>query len=176
VELENYMNNSQDLSLRGKQLDTRVHACLYFMAPHRLKDVDVEFMQRLHGRVNVIPVIAKADTMTTRELSDYKALILNVLKREGITIYPQPQGAEAEEIYTLGRVMPPFAVIGSNETVVLTHDIPGTNLKAGNRVAGRAYPWGVACIEDNNHCDVGELRRLIVDNFISLRDATEERP
>ena len=60
VELETYMANSEDLSLRGKVPDTRVHACLYFMAPHRFKDVDLEFMKRLHTRVNLIPIIAKA--------------------------------------------------------------------------------------------------------------------
>ena len=34
--------------------DTRVHACLYFIAPsgHGLKPLDVEFMKRLHDKVN----------------------------------------------------------------------------------------------------------------------------
>ena len=33
--------------------DTRVHACLYFIAPsgHGLKPLDVEFMKRLHDKV-----------------------------------------------------------------------------------------------------------------------------
>jgi septin 7 len=33
--------------------DSRVHACLYFIAPsgHGLKPIDVEFMQRLHDKV-----------------------------------------------------------------------------------------------------------------------------
>ena len=170
VELETFMNNSLDLSLRGKHDDTRVHACLYFVAPHRLKDVDVEFMQRLTGRVNLIPVIAKADTMTTKELDEYKKLILETLRRNSITAYPQPP----EDLTTAQRILPPFAVIGSNEEVILPQDIPGTCLKAGQAVAGREYPWGTACIEDNNHCDVGELRRCLVDNFIALRDETEE--
>ena len=35
--------------------DTRVHACLYFIAPsgHGLKPLDVEFMKRLHDKVNM---------------------------------------------------------------------------------------------------------------------------
>ena len=34
--------------------DTRVHACLYFIAPsgHGLKPLDVEFMKRLHDKVS----------------------------------------------------------------------------------------------------------------------------
>lgn len=54
--------------------DTRVHCCLYFIAPsgHGLKPLDVEFMQRLGDKVNIIPVIAKADTMTPEECKDFK--------------------------------------------------------------------------------------------------------
>lgn len=44
------------------------------MAPsgHGLKPLDVEFMQRLHDKVNIIPVIAKADTMTPDECNHFK--------------------------------------------------------------------------------------------------------
>lgn len=54
--------------------DTRVHCCLYFIAPsgHGLKPLDVEFMQRLCDKVNIIPVIAKADTMTPEEVALFK--------------------------------------------------------------------------------------------------------
>ncbi|VDK20292.1 unnamed protein product [Anisakis simplex] len=57
--------------------DKRVHLCLYFIAPtgHGLKQLDIEFMKRLHERVNVIPVIAKADTMTADELIRFKAQV-----------------------------------------------------------------------------------------------------
>jgi len=178
VELEHYMSNSEDLSLRGKIPDTRVHACLYFLAPHRFKDVDLEFMRRLHTRVNLIPVIAKADTMTTNELREYKTLILNTLKENSITVYPHGPAAEVrQEEDSLTSIEPfrlPFAVIGSNEKVELTADIAGSSLRRGMRVAGRQYPWGVACIEDDNHCDVGRLRECLLHNFPQLLDATEE--
>lgn len=54
--------------------DNRVHCCLYFIAPsgHGLKPLDVEFMQRLCDKVNIIPVIAKADTMTPEEVTLFK--------------------------------------------------------------------------------------------------------
>lgn len=32
-------------------------------------------MRRLHTRVNLIPIIAKADTMTDEEISDFKARV-----------------------------------------------------------------------------------------------------
>lgn len=54
--------------------DNRVHTCLYFIAPcaHGLKPLDIEFMQRLCDKVNIIPVIAKADTMTPEEVQLFK--------------------------------------------------------------------------------------------------------
>ena len=59
-------------------VDTRVHACLYFIAPtgHTLKPLDIEFMQRIHQRVNIIPVIGKADTLTPEELIYFKNQIM----------------------------------------------------------------------------------------------------
>ena len=54
--------------------DNRVHLCLYFIAPtgHGLKELDIEFMRALQDRVNIIPVIAKADTLTTAEMQLFK--------------------------------------------------------------------------------------------------------
>jgi septin 7 len=55
-------------------VDNRVHACVYFIQPtgHSLKPLDVEVMRRLHTKVNLIPVIAKADTLTDDEIAAFK--------------------------------------------------------------------------------------------------------
>lgn len=37
-----------------------------------LRQLDVEFMKRLSHSVNIIPVIAKADTMTIEERQEFK--------------------------------------------------------------------------------------------------------
>lgn len=86
LEQENRVN-------RAKTADNRIHACLYFIEPtgHSLKPVDIEFMRRLHKRVNLIPVIAKADTMTDDEISSFKARILADLAHNRIEIYQAPQ-------------------------------------------------------------------------------------
>lgn len=70
LEQENRVN-------RKNIVDTRVHACLYFIAPtgHSLKPIDIEFMKRLGGRVNLIPVIAKSDTLTDDEIKAFKARV-----------------------------------------------------------------------------------------------------
>lgn len=39
---------------------------------HGLKPLDVELMKRLHDKVNLIPLIAKADTMTPEECMHFK--------------------------------------------------------------------------------------------------------
>merc|ERR1719150_531554 len=72
--------------------DTRVHACLYFIAPsgHGLKPLDIEFMKRLHDKVNIIPVIGKADSCTPDEVKHFKEKILSQLIEAGIKIYEFP--------------------------------------------------------------------------------------
>ena len=55
-------------------VDNRIHACVYFIQPtgHSLKPLDVEVMRKLHTKVNLIPVIAKADTLTDEEITAFK--------------------------------------------------------------------------------------------------------
>lgn len=45
-----------------------------------LRELDIELMRRLSPRVNVIPVIGKADSLTPSELRDFK-------KRVGVLFY-----------------------------------------------------------------------------------------
>ena len=40
-----------------------------------LKSLDVELMKRLHEKVNVIPLIAKADTLTQDECREFKRTV-----------------------------------------------------------------------------------------------------
>jgi septin family protein len=47
-----------------------LNLCLLFAI--RLKPLDIEFMKQLHDKVNVIPVIAKADTLTPLEVKTLK--------------------------------------------------------------------------------------------------------
>lgn len=62
---------------RTEKIDLRVHACLYFIRPtgHTLKPLDIEVMKRLCTRVNLIPVVAKADTLSPVDLAKFKARV-----------------------------------------------------------------------------------------------------
>ena len=57
--------------------DKRVHACLYFIAPtgHGVKPLDVEVMKKIHKKVNIIPVIGKADSCTVKEVNMFKTKV-----------------------------------------------------------------------------------------------------
>lgn len=58
-------------------VDNRIHACVFFIQPtgHSLKPLEIEVMRRLHTKVNLIPVIAKADTLTDEEINNFKARV-----------------------------------------------------------------------------------------------------
>jgi cell division control protein 12 len=73
---ESFMRQEQQ-PRRQDKIDLRVHACLYFIRPtgHTLRPLDIEAMQHLGTRVNLIPVIAKADTMGTNDLKEFKARV-----------------------------------------------------------------------------------------------------
>merc|ERR1712212_213787 len=79
-QFDNYLEGETRVE-RVEVPDTRVHACLYFIAPtgHGLKPLDVEFMRRIHKMVNIIPVIGKSDCCTKKEIGQFKAKILRQL-------------------------------------------------------------------------------------------------
>jgi hypothetical protein len=70
---ESYMLQEQQ-PRRSDKIDLRVHACLYFIRPtgHTLKPLDIEVMKKLCTRVNLIPVVAKADTLSPADLFKFK--------------------------------------------------------------------------------------------------------
>jgi len=61
-----------------------------------LKRVDVEFMRRLSPFTNIIPVIAKADTLTPQQVTSLKLSILNDLRSGGV--HPFLFGASSSDI------------------------------------------------------------------------------
>lgn len=62
--------------------DSRIHACLYFICPtgHGLKSLDLVCMKKLDTKVNIIPIIAKADTISKTELAKFKVNFFFPLK------------------------------------------------------------------------------------------------
>ncbi|SAM84443.1 probable cell division control protein CDC3 [Ustilago bromivora] len=155
---DNYLEQENRVN-RNKLQDNRVHACIYFVQPtgHSLRPIDIEFMRRLHQKVNLIPVIAKSDTLTDEEITAFKQRILNDIAHHQIEIFHAPMYENEDEETMLeiqeiqGKV--PFAVVGSNTEI----DTPD-----GRRVRGRAYPWGVIEVDNEEHCDFVKLRQMLI--------------
>ncbi|EMR69843.1 putative cell division control protein 3 protein [Eutypa lata UCREL1] len=140
-------------------VDNRIHACVFFIQPtgHSLKPLDIEVMRRLHNKVNLIPVIAKADTLTDDEINSFKARILADIKYHGIQIFEGPRYEldDEETIAENNEIMSkvPFAVVGANNEV--------TNAD-GRKVRGRRYPWGIIEVDNEEHCDFVKLRQMLI--------------
>ncbi|GAB5363037.1 hypothetical protein AAMO2058_000849200 [Amorphochlora amoebiformis] len=133
-------------------LDTRmgVDAILYFFSPHRCKTVDLEFLKSIQGYATIIPILAKADTMTADELAEFRSTVIKRLKETGIKVFHSP-----------------FAII-SSPYVVRSHQS-----SRGELVHGREYPWGTAESENELHSDLPALRRcLITEGLSELHDST----
>ncbi|CAG8572294.1 943_t:CDS:2, partial [Racocetra fulgida] len=77
-QFEAYHTAERSPEFRRAIPDTRIHALLYFIAPtgHALKELDIKALQVLSAKVNVIPVIAKADTLTQEEKAAFKKTVL----------------------------------------------------------------------------------------------------
>ena len=45
--------------------DSRVDVCLYFVAPHNLRPLDVAMMQRIGALAPVVPIIAKVPVLAS---------------------------------------------------------------------------------------------------------------
>ncbi|XP_054663301.1 septin-10 isoform X16 [Grus americana] len=149
--------------------DTRIHVCLYFISPtgHSLKTLDLLTMKSLDSKVNIIPIIGKADSISKTELQKFKNKIMSELVSNGVQIYQFPTDDETvSKINTIMNGHLPFAVVGSTEEV-----------KVGNKmVRARQYPWGVVQVENENHCDFVKLREMLIcTNMEDLREQTHAR-
>ncbi|XP_039262184.2 septin-2-like [Styela clava] len=169
-QFENYLQEELKIirSLHNYH-DTRIHACLYFISPtgHGLKSLDLLTMKNLDNKVNIIPVIAKADTVSKSELHKFKIKIMSELVTNGVQIYQFP--TDDETVAELNGSMNshlPFAVIGSTDEI-----------KLGNKmVKARQYPWGTVQVENENHCDFVKVREMLIRvNMEDLREKTHTK-
>ncbi|KAM0792549.1 Septin Spn2, variant 3 [Microbotryomycetes sp. NB124-2] len=137
--------------------DTRVHCCLYFIAPtgHTLKPIDIVVMKKLSEIVNVVPVIAKSDSLTLEERETFKQRIRDELAHHSIRVYPfDSDETDAEEVQineAIRQNMIPFAVVGSERNVIVD----------GKPVRGRKSRWGVINVENEEHCEFNYLRNFL---------------
>ncbi|GCB17496.1 septin homolog spn3 [Aspergillus awamori] len=152
--------------------DNRVHVLLYFITPtgHGLRELDIELMKRLSPRVNVIPVIGKADSLTPAELAESKKLIMEDIEHYRIPVYNFPYDIEEDDEDTVEenaelRGLMPFAIVGSEDFVEID----------GKKVRARQYPWGVVDVENPRHSDFLAIRSALLHSHLAdLKEITHD--
>ncbi|EAW12771.1 putative septin AspA [Aspergillus clavatus NRRL 1] len=152
--------------------DNRVHVLLYFITPtgHGLRELDIELMKRLSPRVNVIPVIGKADSLTPAELAESKKLIMEDIEHYRIPVYNFPYDIEEDDEDTVEenaelRGLMPFAIVGSEDFVEFD----------GRKVRARQYPWGVVEVENPRHSDFLAIRSALLHSHLAdLKEITHD--
>ncbi|KAL9924075.1 septin-2-like isoform X2 [Glossina fuscipes] len=167
VQFESYLQEELKINRSLKDFhDSRIHACLYFICPtgHGLKTLDLLCMKELDRRVNIIPIIAKADAITKSDLQRFKASIMEELNKNKVNIYEYPTNDDGQtDVNQNMNNHVPFAVVGSNEFV-----------NVGNKqMRARQYPWGIVQIENESHCDFVKLREMLIrTNMEDMREQT----
>lgn len=128
--------------------------------------MDLEFLQRVCTKVNVIPVIGRADSLLPNEIATYKAAVLLFLtykilrefEQHDIRAYPTFHADDKEFISELEQYMP-FSIIGSDKLISVK----------GKMVRGRTYRWGSVEVENPLHCDFLHLKQMLIRyTFASL--------
>ncbi|XP_027993589.2 LOW QUALITY PROTEIN: septin-9-like [Eptesicus fuscus] len=151
-----YLQEEVNINQKKHIPDTRVHCCLYFIPTtgHSLRPLDIEFMKRLSKVVNIVPVIAKADTLTLEERVYFKQRITPDLLSNVIYVYPQKEFDEDTEdrlVNKKSREDDPIPVVGSDEYQV-----------NGKRILSRKTKWGTIEVENIMHCEFTYLRDLLI--------------
>ena len=74
-------NETQGILLEELEFKHMYDACIYFIAPHQLRPRDLKFMAAISKTVPVIPVIAKADSMSNEERRSFRDHIMASLHK-----------------------------------------------------------------------------------------------
>jgi hypothetical protein len=152
----------------------------------RLPLADVAAIRRLSNRVNVLPVVARADTLTDARLTAVKLAVRRDLADAGIGfgIFDHDAAAAADDARRRGRspstsaCQPPYALVapeayahsdGTHRPPPARHELvaqyaygatPPSRLLARGRHT-RAFRWGTLDVLDPRHCDFMALRAAV---------------
>jgi cell division control protein 11 len=135
-----------------------------------LRELDIELMKRLAPRVNVIPVIGRADSLTPSELAESKKLVMEDIEHYRIPVYNFPYDIEEDDEDTVEenaelRGLMPFAIVGSEDVVEI----------GGRQVRARQYPWGVVEVDNPRHSDFLAIRSALLHSHLAdLKEITHD--
>jgi len=143
--------------------DPRVHLCIYLIAPQKrpLKELDKQVMKEMQQFVPVMPVIAKADTLTAEDLKQFQETLHEDFKVAGIVPLTQLDGFK-QMCAKFATLDAPLAVIASNKAYRMRESAweMCDNIHDDGAQLGRLYVWGLATCE--GHSGLPSLRDLLL--------------
>ena len=146
--------------LKAKITDERVYACIFLLPLDENREKDVEMMAKISRKCNLIPVLPKADTFTSEELTEYKHKILKALKNSDVDVYfpAMTDGFDqelAQEAYDIVQKYP--LAISASESIYEYK---------GGLIRGRKYKWGFVDVANEDVSDFSSLRKILICTFL----------
>lgn len=148
--------------------DKMVHCLFFFISPygHGLSSLDLDFLASVHDRVNIVPIIARAETLTIPERNSFKRRVTEDLKRHNINIYKMssPDLDDPDDIKRLMKEIQdamPFAIT----TMTLNSD---------NMAVPRVLDWGRIDPNDLHHSDFPLLKSMLQMQIPDLCEITHD--
>lgn len=134
---------------------------VYFIDPSGLCSLDMAILRNLHDKVNILPVIAKSDTLTILEARHLQSVIVQKLTHAKINIYNFTAPKFLSEFFQRRL---PFKLMGST---VISH-------KDKEAVRIREYPWGNANIQCIEYSDFVIFELAIRSNLNKMVEGTNK--
>ena len=150
-----------------------VHVCLYFLSPGRFLAIDRHFLKHVQDEVTIVPVIAKADTMTDDEIARYRAELARIWEDESIGVYSLDERNDRKFKFGRSSSSSKPNVANSNNDQLYRGRRPGEVLAIISRDG--IYPWGHSCALDPEHSDLKLIRDSLLsehtERFLELANA-----
>ena len=168
---------------------TQVHACIYFISPHRFLEIDRHFLRHVQRELAIVPVIAKSDTLTDEELSEYRAMLVEEFRANGVArrgtkrrgafkMHARPSGRSRGDAAGRDVDIPRSSRPDRHRAGIAVCDfdeksasILGDRAFARGRKRGEPlgiiardghYPWGTSEVHNGAHSDFALLRELLL--------------
>ena len=92
-----------------------------FISPNcrTVKELDLEYLKAIHQKVNVVPIIAKADSLTIEERHELRKEIIRVLDKNKINVYAFPDTVDDSQAALIRKMRrkSPFCIISGGRMI-----------------------------------------------------------
>lgn len=129
----------------------RVHACIFVLPTDTFLPSEIQFMKKIGGQTNLIPVIGKADTYMQSELATKNLKVMDLISENEIKMFIPGDIDDEKEIDNL-----PMAVTASESLFKIN----------GQTKRGRLYKWGFVDVNDTSYNDFLYLIKIIISTHL----------